>query len=260
MADVTVPAGVASAGPVDGLLAHSMETVARLIQAPVALGFAVDGRDAVENIIVRGAHPADVRAVAPLVDRLPALEPIDPFSPRRAAACGVAIMSPADAGGDKAVAASMYGRLLRRHGYAPPVVMYFWHGARIESGIALLRCTDAGPFDGRTVRLLRQLQPFFEAALTITASRRREPAHACTSRHLTAREGDVAALVAQGLTNADIAHALGITQATVKTHLTHVYVKLGVRTRTQLALLLPRFFPAAPLPHVEEMPTEVVHG
>jgi DNA-binding NarL/FixJ family response regulator len=49
---------------------------------------------------------------------------------------------------------------------------------------------------------------------------------------LTAREVEVLALVARGLTNADIGRALHITEATVKTHLLRSFGKLGVSDRT----------------------------
>lgn len=48
---------------------------------------------------------------------------------------------------------------------------------------------------------------------------------------LTNRETDVLALVADGLTNRAVARKLGISEATVKTHLAHVYTKLGVLDR-----------------------------
>lgn len=48
---------------------------------------------------------------------------------------------------------------------------------------------------------------------------------------LTGRETDVLALVADGLTNRAVARKLGISEATVKTHLAHVYTKLGVLDR-----------------------------
>jgi DNA-binding CsgD family transcriptional regulator len=48
---------------------------------------------------------------------------------------------------------------------------------------------------------------------------------------LTARELDVLALVAQGLTNREISSRLFISPATVRTHLEHIYDKLGVRSR-----------------------------
>ena len=48
---------------------------------------------------------------------------------------------------------------------------------------------------------------------------------------LTDRETEVLALVADGLTNRAVARKLGISEATVKTHLAHVYTKLGVLDR-----------------------------
>lgn len=53
---------------------------------------------------------------------------------------------------------------------------------------------------------------------------------------LTRRERDVATLVATGQRNRKIAGALGITEGTVKMHLHNVYAKLGVESRTQLAM------------------------
>ena len=51
--------------------------------------------------------------------------------------------------------------------------------------------------------------------------------------HLTTREHDVLALVADGLSNRDIAGALAISEHTVKFHLASVFGKLGVSTRTE---------------------------
>jgi len=52
---------------------------------------------------------------------------------------------------------------------------------------------------------------------------------------LTAREADVLALVAAGNTNRDIAHALLLSQKTVERHLSNVFTKLNVTTRTAAA-------------------------
>ncbi|MGM7421446.1 response regulator transcription factor [Cellulosimicrobium sp. ES-005] len=49
---------------------------------------------------------------------------------------------------------------------------------------------------------------------------------------LTARELEVLSLVAEGRTNDEIAHELFLSRATVKTHLVHVYDKLGAPSRT----------------------------
>jgi len=52
---------------------------------------------------------------------------------------------------------------------------------------------------------------------------------------LTPAERDVARLVAEGLANKDIAAQLFVSPRTVQTHLTHVYGKLGIASRVQLA-------------------------
>ena len=52
---------------------------------------------------------------------------------------------------------------------------------------------------------------------------------------LTASEERVAALVAEGRTNREVAAALFLSERTVAGHLTHIYAKLEVRSRTELA-------------------------
>jgi DNA-binding CsgD family transcriptional regulator len=52
---------------------------------------------------------------------------------------------------------------------------------------------------------------------------------------LTAAERRVATLVAEGRTNSEVAAALFLGERTVASHLTHIYLKLGVRSRTELA-------------------------
>jgi DNA-binding CsgD family transcriptional regulator len=62
---------------------------------------------------------------------------------------------------------------------------------------------------------------------------RRRPSHGWES--LTPAELDVVRLAADGLSNPEIGARLFMSRSTVKTHLSHVYAKLGVANRTELA-------------------------
>jgi DNA-binding CsgD family transcriptional regulator len=61
------------------------------------------------------------------------------------------------------------------------------------------------------------------------------PADVASEPALTKREREVAALVAQGMTNKDIANELVISQRTAEAHIEHILCKLGFTSRTQIA-------------------------
>lgn len=76
---------------------------------------------------------------------------------------------------------------------------------------------------GRTV-----LSPAVASRLV---DRVRDPRPEAERRALSAREREVLGLVAKGTPNREIARTLFISEATVKTHLNHLYAKLGVNDR-----------------------------
>jgi DNA-binding NarL/FixJ family response regulator len=71
------------------------------------------------------------------------------------------------------------------------------------------------------------------AARELLGARRTTPAAAA---ELTPRESEVLVLVRQGLANKQIARRLGISERTVKAHLTSAFQRIGVVDRTQAAL------------------------
>ena len=68
---------------------------------------------------------------------------------------------------------------------------------------------------------------------------RRRPAHGWDG--LTTTERDVSRLVAEGLTNREVARRLHVSPHTVNTHLRHVFEKLSVSNRAELAATVARF-------------------
>jgi DNA-binding NarL/FixJ family response regulator len=53
---------------------------------------------------------------------------------------------------------------------------------------------------------------------------------------LTKREREIVSLIAEGLTNRELANRLCISEATIRTHLTSIFLKLGVTDRLKLVV------------------------
>ena len=62
-----------------------------------------------------------------------------------------------------------------------------------------------------------------------------------THYELSPRETDILRLLAQGLSNADIAHQLYLTEWTVRNYTSEIFKKLGVNDRTQAAVVAIRY-------------------
>jgi DNA-binding NarL/FixJ family response regulator len=79
------------------------------------------------------------------------------------------------------------------------------------------------------------LDPAVQSRLIAAASAgaRPAPAPATLPDQLTPREAEVLSLVARGLSNGEIAATLVVSEATVKSHINHVFAKIGARDRAQ---------------------------
>jgi DNA-binding NarL/FixJ family response regulator len=98
---------------------------------------------------------------------------------------------------------------------------------------ALLRSVTGNDLSEAVTRLLagdRVLAPAFVPVLAGTMAAASD-GDSDAENALTAKEREVLTLLAQGQTNREIADALFISSATVKTHLAHLYEKLGVGDR-----------------------------
>lgn len=100
-------------------------------------------------------------------------------------------------------------------------------GARMH----VLEGDDHEPFIRNAGSMVDTILDFVDGRPIIT----RTPARA-NREPLTVREQEVLQLVAEGLANKEIARALDITPATVERHVTNIYAKIDVRSRTEAAM------------------------
>ncbi|MCA1839648.1 MAG: response regulator [Actinomycetota bacterium] len=118
--------------------------------------------------------------------------------------------------------------------------------AAVRAGASGFLLKDVPPDDLVTaVRIVARgdalIEPRMTKRLLQEFAKRPGPEQGATTpeqiQQLTAREVEVLRLVAKGHTNNEIAEELVISEATVKTHVTHVLTKLGLRDRVQVVVL-----------------------
>jgi DNA-binding NarL/FixJ family response regulator len=118
------------------------------------------------------------------------------------------------------------GRALLAAGERDPAL------AELQRVATAAAATGAGALQGAATRELRR------AGSKVSAGARRAAGGGPDS--LTPREREVADLVAQGRSNKEVAGALYLSEKTVEHHLSRIYAKLGVRSRTELAAAFSR--------------------
>ena len=108
--------------------------------------------------------------------------------------------------------------------------------AALEQGASGYLLKDAGPSEvDAALRAAVRDEVFLDAAVTRRLTQEMRAPRAGLGG-LTAREKEVLVLIAQGLSNGEIAGRLIVAESTIKTHVSRILVKLGLRDRTQAAV------------------------
>ncbi|MFI6404889.1 response regulator [Streptomyces sp. NPDC050548] len=101
---------------------------------------------------------------------------------------------------------------------------------QLADGVRVVAAGEALLAPSVTKRLITEFSKLAESPRLIPAAQQ------AAYGELTERETEVLVLIAQGLSNVEIAERLVVAESTIKTHVSRVLVKLGLRDRTQAAV------------------------
>lgn len=124
-----------------------------------------------------------------------------------------------------------YNDFLKRDGLHHGINLFLFDGERDLGDFRLWRAQTSPDFNDREVALLDALAPFLRKAFLRAGDQYDD---------LTAREKQVCALVAKGCRDRDIGEMLGISFATVRTHINKAMGKRGCANRAELAVAVSR--------------------
>ncbi len=173
-------------------------------------------------------------------------DPITPLLQQRVRATAVVEVLPQD----ELMRTEFFNDFLARDGLHYGMNFYAYDGHRNIGDMRIWRRRGKSNFDRRDLDLLDAIGPSFSNALKtfgriqestreFRALRQLPSAGEVMRRFdLTAREADIALLAGTGRSDMEIAEAAGITPATVRTHMRHVFDKTGINSRTALVARL----------------------
>ncbi len=198
-----------------------------LIRIQLALGELTAAAASAETALARArATSLAQRTAAALIAKATVLLAREDADGARA--CAEEAIELADGAGNPVLAArtrGVLGTALARSGEEQRGIVSLEASERALSGCGAMREADAA---ARELRRLGQRR----------RRRARGAASDATTAALSPREQEVAALVAAGKRNRDVASALFVTEKTVESHLARIYDKLGVHSRVALAAIV----------------------
>lgn len=188
---------------------EGLSTLLGLLDGVEVVGLAADGAEAVHLAISRGADVVMMDLRMPRCDGVEATRRLSGVAPR------IKVLVLTTYADDRSVIDAL------------------------RAGARGYLTKDAGAEEiSHALRQLAQGQAAIDPAvqhhlLDAIAGSPAEKGHSAAAGGLTAREAEVLTLIARGLTNKQIAAQLFVNESTVKTHVNHLFAKIGVQDRAQ---------------------------
>jgi len=233
---LTAAEASSSGDPLLALEAHVLGAVVALVPASAALFITFTTRRAIKRAVSLVDLELQLDLDALWARYAAAVFRTDPFTTALSDSIGATVLSLAQV----EQRGRAYADYLRDVGWVDRMVMYLAGSGRVFGMVSLLRTAQQGRFTPGDANALRRIHSLVEhayVAAVAPSAASGSPADRLRESGLTQREAEVAELVGRGATNAEIARALHISMPTVKTHLSHIYAKVGVQSRTGLAIL-----------------------
>ena len=139
-------------------------------------------------------------------------------------------------------APSAFGEFVAALDVVSVLALLLRRGDRPIGNVLLSRMTGQSAFETVDQERLLRLHPVIESGFVLAYGQLAfsQRARGLFAGRLTQREIEIVELVAAGAPNREVADRLGLSLATVKTHLYHAYQKLGVTSRSELAAMYRR--------------------
>jgi DNA-binding NarL/FixJ family response regulator len=228
-----------SPDPCAQAMARILELLTLLVPSSVAVFYAVN-------------HTLEKYAVAPIVAKATLVHDLDhavgvyrqryahqdPFAPRHASRRAARVITPRDLDHQQRPERCWHADELAMTLAAE---LYLRAAGRVVAGISLMREPADPEISPAEIAVLNTAQRLFEHTYALASQASPKfPANDHPVKHsrLTAREREIAQLIARGSSNDEISQTLQIAPTTAKTHVKHVLSKLGVTNRRQALLLL----------------------
>lgn len=172
------------------------------------------------------------------------MRPYDPLAPKTMIDSGTTVGWLNDTSCDHS---HKFRDFLGRHRFVDEVDIILRSKSDFVAGIIAFRHADDAAADGvpgfgDVLPILEKSIPYIEFNLGryLGADKQAIRGEIMETFGLTPREAEIAELICAGCTNSDIAGCLGLGVATVKTHILHLFEKVGVENRSSLVAVLPR--------------------